>query len=480
MYFPFLTRWMVCFFFFIGGVLTGSRCSSSVYGVFLPAILATFLLLVMLAVYRKAGSIFFGILVFCAFYLLGWIWVSPYAKFPDRFLRKESNITFRVTSVPSENYLYSTFYARTLELNGNPVYLKIKVKDYARYPLKLWDKVAVRGEVKSGRFAPRLYTVSLTKKSRIKRIPLSFLERHIQNVASAVLEYFQHNLSEEAYRFLAAVFLGRREMVNYATKKVFVKAGVAHLMAISGLHVGILGMIIFTILKLVRLKFRVRLMFSVIVLFLYTVVTGMAPSTLRAVCMYTIFAGSFFLRRRVNIFDILGLAGIVCLLINSLWVYDVGFILSFLSVGGIVLGFRMFPLRKRGKHSWWRGIKKVVLSTIFATISIGAVISYYFGKIYFVSVLSNIVLVPLFGLIILMAAMMVVGMPVPLWTYLLGPLVSLVVSYFIKITTYLASWRLPYLSCSFSLGGMVAYYTVLIILIGIVNFLRYNKLREAY
>lgn len=136
--------------------------------------------------------------------------------------------------------------------------------------------------------------------------------------------------------FLSAILLGERQDIGKEWKDIFVKTQTMHLLAISGLHVGIIAFIILFFIGLFGTPRNFRYIATIILLVFYAIMVGGRPSVVRATVMGIVILGSYVLKRDADIYNSLGLAAAVILIFNPEALFDYGFILSFVSVLSIV------------------------------------------------------------------------------------------------------------------------------------------------
>jgi competence protein ComEC len=267
------------------------------------------------------------------------------------------------------------------------------------------------------------------------------------------------------------VFLGRRELMEKEEKDIFRDAGISHLLAISGSNISLVAAVLFFILKLFNIKFRPRLLVSLLFLFIYTLIAGANPPVLRATIMYAVFSLGYFAKRKVNPYNSLGLTGLVCLLINPSWLFDVGFELCFLSIFALIIGFRVFPI-KTAKSPVINCIKYLFFSSLYVTLLITPLVSYYFGRIYILSILNNIVLIPFFSLILTINFLLIVLSPLNFIAQSIGAVLSILIPIFYKLSSFLGDIKFSFMAAKFSLLPIVLYYFTLVI---ISSYLSYRK-----
>jgi len=116
-----------------------------------------------------------------------------------------------------------------------------------------------------------------------------------------------------------------------------VKTGTAHILAISGMHIGVIAAIFMFTFKMLPMDRRFRLGMTAILLIGYALMTGGRPSVIRATIMAVVLLGGYMFERESDSINLLGLAAFILLLMNPFYLFDVGFQLSFVCVGAIFM-----------------------------------------------------------------------------------------------------------------------------------------------
>lgn len=201
-----------------------------------------------------------------------------------------------------------------------------------------------------------------------------------------------------------ALLLGDRTGVDRDLNADYKKAGALHLLAVSGLHVGILSGLIHLLLSplnRIRRGRSLKLVLGMALLWGYSFLAGFSPPVVRAVVLISAISYAFYLRRQGQTLHFLGLACIFMLaLINPLWLFQVSFQLSFAAVAAIMV---FYPVLFR----WWpfKGflvgyIGKLVCVSLSAQMGTLPLTLYYFNQFPTLFLLTSLVLLPLIGLIL--------------------------------------------------------------------------------
>lgn len=249
-----------------------------------------------------------------------------------------------------------------------------------------------------------------------------------------ILTYIQ---DRDAQAIALALLIGIKDFLSEDLTTAYSSTGAMHVLAVSGLHVGIFYMILLFVLKPIEKRPGGHIVIAVVSVFViwgYTFVTGMSPSVLRAATMFSVFALSKALVRSSNIYNSLGISAFILLLYDPNLLYSVGFQLSFLAVTGIVYLqpriYRLVYVRNKYLDKIWV-ITAVSIAAQIATLPLTI---YYFNQFPTYFFLSNLVVIP--GAFLIMIGgifMLVVGSMADG----LGIVVGFLVDYLIRAMNYL-------------------------------------------
>lgn len=426
--------------------------------------------------YKRQKPLLSDIFIILFFISLGALQAIPSIKQNmNRFLRKEAQFQLKVVSLPQEGVNRNIFYAGIKKADNLSFNRKIKVMDYSRGMEYLFS-YQVQGKISKRNYGGKdFYTLWVKKDAEIKELPIPFRDKFARKTTDYLLDVFKNNLSEQGYRFMVSVFLGRREVLG-EEKQILTNAGVVHLLALSGLHLGLISLILFFILRLFYLPFRKCLIVSVLFLLLYTFLTGMAWSTMRASLMYSFFAAGFFIKRKVNLLNAWGLAGLCTLIISPLALFEAGFQLSYLAVFALIVWFKIFPI-KAFANRFLNYALGLFFCSFCVTLFLTPLISYYFGRIYLLSVFYNLVLIPFFTLLLTIGFLLVIFSALGFIAYSIGSILSLGIAGFVSLSRVFGSFRLSYFEHRFSSYMVWIYYFLLAVSLFVVR--RYMKSKQT-
>ncbi|WP_296313686.1 ComEC/Rec2 family competence protein [Winogradskyella sp. UBA3174] len=208
---------------------------------------------------------------------------------------------------------------------------------------------------------------------------------------------------DEALSIMNALLLGQRQTIDKTTYTNYVNSGTIHILAISGLHVGILLWILNFIFKpLLYLKYGnyIRPIVLITILWSFAIIAGLSPSVTRAVTMFSIISIAMHLKRPTNIYNTLVISAFFILLVKPTFLFEVGFQMSYLAVLGIVsvqpILYKLWKPRYLVTDKLWQ----VFTVTLAAQAGVVPISLFYFHQFPGLFFISNIVVIPFLGLIL--------------------------------------------------------------------------------
>ncbi len=237
---------------------------------------------------------------------------------------------------------------------------------------------------------------------------------------------------DDAFAVSSALILGQKEFLTPQIKSSYSGTGAMHILAVSGLHVGIIYLIIRMFIRwLGSSKWSMLFKLFVIIagLWSYAIITGLSPSVLRAATMFSAVAIAQNIGRRSNIYNTLATAALILLCYNPYLLLNVGFQLSFIAVLGIVLiqppVYRLMVFKSKIGDQIWQ-LLSVSLAAQIATFPLGIL---YFNQFPNYFLLTNLIVIPAaFVILKLGVALMISTVFTPLYD-LLGFLLNELVYY---------------------------------------------------
>ncbi|MFT5749189.1 MAG: competence protein ComEC [Ancylomarina sp.] len=223
--------------------------------------------------------------------------------------------------------------------------------------------------------------------------------------------YKKAGLKNEAYEILSALTLGAREEVSDDVKSVWTAAGATHVLAVSGLHVGIIFGVMQFLLSFLsgsKLGRYIRAVILILCLWSYALITGLSPSVMRAASMFSILALALMINRKGTIYNSLMISACALLLYDPFVLFDVGFQFSYLAVISIVFFQPKFENLIEVHPFVLRWSWKLFTVSLAAQVGTFPLAVYYFHQFPSYFFLSNFVIIPVAGLLIYGSALLLI------------------------------------------------------------------------
>jgi len=220
-----------------------------------------------------------------------------------------------------------------------------------------------------------------------------FLKNHLLNLKQKILTMIEKYIDYPRSEIIKAVLLGERENFPEKLENSYNKAGINHLLAISGLHVGFIVLILMSLASILKIKTGIRNIFITLFMIFYMNITGGNASVLRAGTISILFIWAPFFNREGDIFNILGISLIINLMINPYSLFTAGLQLSYTVLLMIILWTEIIE----------KYLHKIVAVSISAQLGSMPVIMYYFNNITPAGIISNLWAIPLMSLIVLLS-----------------------------------------------------------------------------
>jgi competence protein ComEC len=246
--------------------------------------------------------------------------------------------------------------------------------------------------------------------------------------------YKERGITGERLALVAAITLGQKNMLDPGQKQIFVKAGVMHIMAVSGLHAVILSVFVFNLLFFMKRRLSIpRTLITVLVLWAFAFVTGLTPSVLRATLMFSFLQTGKIMKRNVNSLNSVLASAVILILIHPSVLFDAGFLLSYCAVIFIICFYRDFY--RKVVFKTWFGDKiwqSAVVTIVAQTGTLPLTIS-LFNRFPTWFILTNIIIVPLSSFLIIVGCLVPLTFP---FKFISQPLAS-VLNYLTGLTEML-------------------------------------------
>lgn len=222
-------------------------------------------------------------------------------------------------------------------------------------------------------------------------------------------QYRKMGIEGQELGIISALTLGYREDLDKEVQRAFSASGAMHVLAVSGLHTGIVWGIVMWILTLGGLykplwedKFRRWLLniSTIVLIWAYAFLTGLSPSVMRSALMLTFWALSSLLEQQTSRWNPLLAAAVVILIVNPLALWSVSFQLSFAAVAGIMLFGNSMQQAVVSKGRVWQSVSGLLIVSLAAQLGTMPLTLHYFGQTSNYFALTNLIVVPMAGILL--------------------------------------------------------------------------------
>tara|TARA_B100001287_G_scaffold36356_1_gene25783 strand:- start:1862 stop:3910 length:2049 start_codon:yes stop_codon:yes gene_type:complete len=222
--------------------------------------------------------------------------------------------------------------------------------------------------------------------------------------------FYESSLEQHEFALATALTFGYRDNLDKEIKKSFSNTGVMHILAVSGLHVGILYMVIVFLFKLINFSHRFKWIKSLcvfLIIWSFAFITGLSSSVIRAVTMLSFFVIADLFNRETNIYNILAGSAILMLFFNPLLITQVSFQLSYIAVIGILYIYPKIEKLIKVKHWLFNYFWKLSAVSIAAQITTFPLGLYYFHQFPNYFLVTNLFIIPLAFLLFVMGLIVI-------------------------------------------------------------------------
>lgn len=271
-----------------------------------------------------------------------------------------------------------------------------------------------------------------------------FIHRHVESI-------LEKNLSTETSNLLKSMILGIRNESDFSNYK---ELGLAHVLAISGLHINIMILFLDIIGKKLKIDKKYYSIIIIILLVFYGHITNFPVSLIRALSIYIISVSAIYTKNIKDDINIFILSILICLIINPFYIYSAAFYLSYASI------FSLTYIKKRMQNIFIK-VDKKILTMIAVQIGLLPFLIYYFNSINLLTILINLLTLPLisFGLFSGFLLILTNFNLIAKMVEIVFNLVDLLLSPFLMVKDTFS------IRLSFSIIDIVIYYVILIVIL---------------
>jgi competence protein ComEC len=389
-------------------------------------ILLLFLIIAILLFRSKKGSAFVTAFLF---FIVGvsLVYAQDTRNFKNHyknFSHRDANVILRISKVLKSGFYHDKYVAEVIQINKEKTCGKILLniqKDSSQNQLKIDTKiftkpifVALTPVLNPNQFDYKSYLAKQGIRHQLYIGAFQFLK--LPNPASSIVgvsERFRDKIKESLFKFnfkndelavISALLLGQRQDISKELLTEYASAGAIHILAVSGLHVGIILLILSFLFKPIERLNNGKYLKAfciVLLLWMFAFIAGLSASVVRAVTMFTFLAvGQSFQRKNVTVFSLIS-SMLFLLLFKPMFLYDVGFQLSYLAVFGIIWVQPKLVIIYKPKFLIDKKIWQLFTVSIAAQIGVLPLSIYYFHQFPGLFILSNLVIIPFLGAILM-------------------------------------------------------------------------------
>lgn len=364
---------------------------------------------------------------------------SPEFKNLEKYIGSEVEITGEITDEPG---IYPHWSENTISINtinNNDVKGLAKLRIYGGRIFSYNDIIKCNVVMKEPSFYLLSEDINAVSniigskvektgegKGNILKSSSIYFKKYIKNMYSYYLPKMESVL-------ISGIVLGGDQNIPKGVQKIFRDTGTVHILAVSGMNVGLIGIICFVIFSnAFRLPKKIAVIPSIFIIWFYSLITGMNPPVVRSAITLTILFLGYIFEREGDVLNSLSLAAMIILLISPLILYSISFQLSFVCVLSMILIYpelENFKIKKINKEEekikedlkkinknspdnymnrFVFNIKTIFLLSLSIQIGVWPIGAFYFQQVSLISVIANIFVVPLVGIILYLGITMVI------------------------------------------------------------------------
>lgn len=457
-------------------------------------------------------SIGFGLLTLLTFFVIGMLtyqlhnqktFETHYTQHLDPTKDSIETITFRIREVLKPGAYHDKYIVDILQINSQSFSGKTLLnvqKDSLSRPIKVDEVLLSASGLKE--LIPSLNPDQFDYKAYLQKQYIYHQifsdEHHLLKLSSHTRTFFGYaanlrrsintklkskNFKPDELALINALLLEQRQDISPEIYNSYTKAGAIHILAVSGLHVGIILLMLNSLFKPIEYLPHGKIIKTVVLLIMlwsFAIIAGLSASVTRAVMMFSVVAIGMNLKRPTNIYNTLVISIFFLLLFKPLFLFDVGFQMSYLAVLAIVsiqpLIVKLWQPKFKPLNKLWQ-IFTVTLAAQLGVVPISLFYFHQFPGLFFV---SNLVIIPVLGIILGLGILVIflgVINVLPVWLAdMYGGMISMMTSFVRWISL---QERFVFQDISFGLLQVFAAYLLLITLVSVVKKQNFKRLTIA-
>ena len=401
------TDWSVRRGMLLAGIVAAVSALLSLYLLSWVLFALAAVLLLTLLVPRFRHPVWLYIVVCSAVFLCTFGWYQHSSAEPVRRLAgQRDTITARVVEMPATGRMLT---AEILDADKLPRGSQVLLYCNELVAPKLHETVSAEVELKAlyptqqsyqadGVFL-QAYPIAYDEEAMTVTVASRSWRNALSPLRERLLDNIRGRLNGEEGALLAGICLGEKDGVSDATMAAFRRAGLPHVLVVSGLHLSIISAGVYGLLRFLLSHRRLAAALTMAAVVFFMALIGFTPSVVRAGVMCLVMLGGQMFTRRADGLNSMGLALLLLLTVNPYCLLDVGLQLSFGAAGGVLCLTK--PLQERlYRLRLWKFVADGLAVTLAASLPILPLLGYYFGEVSVVSPLANLLAVVPAGVVL--------------------------------------------------------------------------------
>lgn len=277
------------------------------------------------------------------------------------------------------------------------------------------------------------------------------IDKKTDNILYKIKNYAYLRASKIKYnKYIYAYILGTTDNLEENIIDSYRTNGISHLFALSGLHVGIFSFILMKILSKLKIKKVYNYLFIFIILLMFAFITGFSPSILRSILLFFLLGINKIYNLNIRTINILYLTFSIIVLVNPFIIFQIGFILSFITTFFLILTSYLIENKNY--------LQSLLIVSAISFISSLGVSIYFFGSINPMGIILNLIFVPLVSFIIFPLSLIVYIFPI------LSNILNILTNIMENLSLFLTKVKLEIYFPATNISSIIIYYICLTIL----------------
>ncbi len=355
-----------------------------------------------------------------AFIILGFLIMGDVMKAPSMDLAFEDKVSGRLSgevtmNVVKQNSKVLHLKDVTVELGDNNIYTCDKVLIYYRESEEylIGNKVSVYGTIQKfskatnpGQFNEELYNLIQKIDYKVMADEIKIIDSEckafyvfLSRIKEKFMKVYDTLLDDRESGVMTAILLGEKHLIDDEVKLLYQENGISHLLSISGLHISLIGMAVYNLLKKMKAGLLASTFACLAFIYSYGILTNFSVSTNRAIVMLSVSLLARIFGRSYDMLSAMSLSAFILLLQNPMEIFGAGFLLSF----GSVLGIALLMSCIKSIIQFENPIIDSILISVSTQLMTLPLMLYFFYQLPIYSVLINLILLPLMSMLVISA-----------------------------------------------------------------------------